>query len=122
MFLLTRIHERYHQTLRPRWAISEALRDTAGVVTGAALIMVAVFLAFSTAEFISIRQFGVGLAAAVILDATLIRLVLLPALLSLAGERAWWCPRWLDRVMPRLQLEAAPERPQPSPRPAATTA
>ncbi|HEX2086024.1 MAG TPA: MMPL family transporter, partial [Solirubrobacteraceae bacterium] len=110
VFLLSRMREAYERHGDPAAAIDDGLHRTGGVVTGAAAIMVAVFLAFSTAPFLSIRQFGVGLAAAVLLDATLIRLVLLPALMRLLGDRAWWLPRWLDRLLPRIDVEPQPTR------------
>jgi RND superfamily putative drug exporter len=89
LFLLTRMRERFAETGDARVAVRDGLRRTARVVGGAAFAMTAVFLAFAPAEAINVRQFGVGLAIAVILDATVVRLVLLPAVLTLAGPRAW---------------------------------
>jgi RND superfamily putative drug exporter len=79
------------------------------VITSAALIMIAVFLGFVVSEDVTIKMFGLGLAVAVFLDATLVRMVLVPATMSLMGGANWWLPKWLDRVLPHLDLEAAPE-------------
>lgn len=92
VFLLARIRERYLLTGDVDGAIEYALGRTASIITGAALIMTAVFVAFSTAKIMNLREFGVGLVAAVLLDATVVRLVLLPAALRLLGPRAWWMP------------------------------
>jgi RND superfamily putative drug exporter len=105
VFLLARMREgwvRYGDTER---AVTYGLQHTAGVVTGAALIMTGVFLSFATSDVAGIRQFGVGLAIAVILDATVVRLVLLPAAMRLIGDRNWWLPGWLDRRLPHLDVE-----------------
>ncbi|MCW3039487.1 MAG: hypothetical protein JWM31_1392, partial [Solirubrobacterales bacterium] len=90
VFVVTRVREELAAGLSPRAAVAAGISRTARVVTGAALSMVAVFLAFATADVASLQQFGIGLAIAVALDATVIRLVLLPALLALGGRGAWW--------------------------------
>ncbi len=72
------------------------------MITGSAAIMTAVFLAFAAADVIPLRQFGVGLTIAVLLDATIVRLVLLPAIMRAVGPRVWWLPDWLDRRLPRI--------------------
>jgi RND superfamily putative drug exporter len=100
VFLLTRMRERWVVTRDHQDAIRHGLHHTAGVITGSAAIMTAVFAAFAGAEVIPLRQFGVGLTIAVILDATIVRLVLLPAVMRLAGSRVWWLPGWLDRRLP----------------------
>ena len=92
VFLLTRIREGWLQTHDANEAIDHGLRHTAGVITGAATIMSSVFLAFATAEIASLQQFGAGLTFAVILDATVIRVILLPAIMRALGPRAWWLP------------------------------
>jgi putative drug exporter of the RND superfamily len=84
-------------------AITHGLRHTAGVITGSAAIMTAVFLAFALAAVMPLRQFGVGLTIAVLLDATLVRLVLLPSIMRLAGPRVWWLPAWLERRLPAFE-------------------
>jgi len=83
-------------------AIEHGLRNTAGVITGAAVIMSSVFLAFATADIASLQQFGAGLTFAVVLDATVIRVVLLPAIMRALGPRVWWLPDWLERRLPHL--------------------
>ena len=85
-------------------AIAFGLEKTARVITGAAAIMMAVFVAFGGSSIATVSQLGVGLTVAVLLDATVVRIVLLPALMLLIGERVWWLPRWLDRALPRLSI------------------
>ena len=98
VFVVSRIVEGHRQGLSTRAAITEGVRATAGVVTAAALIMVAVFAVFGTLSVQSMKQVGVGLAVAVLIDATVIRAVLLPAVMILLGDRNWHEPRWLRRV------------------------
>jgi putative drug exporter of the RND superfamily len=105
VFLLVRMREHWLASRDPDVAIAEGLRTTANVIFGAAFVMAGVFLAFAPAGLTSIRQFGIGLAVAVIVDATVVRLYLLPALMRMAGVHAWWFPAWLDRIMPRLDVE-----------------
>ena len=108
VFLLARMREGWLKTGRTDEAISYGLDRTAAVITGAALIMTAVFVAFAASEMSNLRQYGIGLTVAVILDATLVRLVLLPAVLRLLGDRVWWMPAWLDRVVPDVHVEGKP--------------
>lgn len=98
VFLLTRMREGYLHTGDSNAAIEYGLRHTAGVITGAAFIMTGVFVAFALAPIISMRELGLGLSVAVLLDATVIRLVLLPAAMRLAGDRIWWMPGWMERL------------------------
>jgi RND superfamily putative drug exporter len=107
VFLLTRMRESYEAGASNREAISFGLERTARVITGAAAIMLAVFITFAAAPIATVSQLGTGLAVAVVLDATVVRIVLLPALMLLIGERVWWLPRALDRVLPRLGLHPA---------------
>ncbi len=100
VFLLTRMREEWVASGDSESAIRHGLRHTAGVITGSAAIMTAVFIAFAGASVIPLRQFGVGLTIAVLLDATIVRLVLLPAIMRAAGPRIWWMPEWLDRRLP----------------------
>jgi RND superfamily putative drug exporter len=104
VFLLGRIREEYRMTGDNERALNAAIGATASVITGAAVVMVAVFLAFCLSSYIGIRQMGVGLAVAVFLDATVVRLVLLPAAMRLVGDRIWWMPGWLDRRLPNVSL------------------
>jgi RND superfamily putative drug exporter len=97
VFLLSRIRERYLAHNDTRAAITEGVGLTARVITVAALIMTAVFLAFVTDYDVFVKLAGVGLATAVVVDATVIRLLLVPAMMQLLGESNWWAPRWLKR-------------------------
>jgi putative drug exporter of the RND superfamily len=104
VFLLVRMRESYDREAGNAAAIEFGLERTARVITGAAAIMMAVFVAFAGASIATISQLGVGLTVAVVLDATVVRIVLLPALMLLLGDRVWWLPRSLDRVLPRLNV------------------
>jgi RND superfamily putative drug exporter len=100
VFILTRIREEYVRTGSTRAAIDAGLTKTAPVISGAAVIMIAVFLAFAVSSLVILRNLGVALAIGVFIDAFAIRFVLLPAAMRALGDRCWWLPRWLDRVMP----------------------
>lgn len=102
VFLITRLLEGRERTGTTEGAIHYGLEKTGTIITGAAFIMAAVFLSFSVSPVSNIRQFGVGLTVAVLLDATIVRLILLPALIRLFGERTWHVPAWLDRILPRI--------------------
>jgi RND superfamily putative drug exporter len=104
VFLLVRMREHYDREGDNAAAIEFGLEKTARVITGAAVIMLAVFIAFSATPIATVSQLGVGLTVAVILDATVVRIVLLPALMLLVGDRVWWLPRPLQRVLPRLNV------------------
>ncbi|MCM1976024.1 MMPL family transporter [Streptomyces sp. G1] len=101
VFLLSRVREEYLRTGDNGTAIVEGVSSTARIITSAALIMVAVFLSFAVAEDPSIKMFGLGLATAIFIDATVVRMVLVPATMTLLGRSNWWLPRWLDRLLPR---------------------
>ena len=103
VFLLTRMREAWLGSHDHAQAIEHGLRNTAGVITGAAAIMSSVFLAFATADIASLQQFGAGLTFAVLLDATVIRLLLLPAIMRALGPRVWWLPQWLERRLPNIE-------------------
>ncbi|HEU4740390.1 MAG TPA: MMPL family transporter [Meiothermus sp.] len=105
IFLLSRVQEAHLSGLETRSAVKAALGRTASVITSAALIMVIVFLAFVQGDVVANKTIGIGLAVAVILDASLVRLVLVPAVLVLAGQWNWWLPGWLKKRMPRVSLE-----------------
>jgi uncharacterized membrane protein YdfJ with MMPL/SSD domain len=106
VFLLSRIRERFDQTADNRESVAFGLRRTGGLITGAALIMVAVFGGFAAGDLVMFQQMGFGLAVAVFLDATVVRCVLVPAAMRLLGARNWWFPRWLH-WLPDLRVEAA---------------
>ena len=120
VFLLSRIRERFDQTGDNRESVAFGLRRTGGIITGAALIMVAVFGGFAAGDLVMFQQLGFGLAVAVLLDATVVRCVLVPAAMRLLGAANWWFPRWLN-WLPDLRVEAG-ERPSgaPSAAPGAT--
>jgi RND superfamily putative drug exporter len=105
VFLLARMREGWLRARDSDAAIRYGVERTAGVVTGAALIMTGVFVAFALTDLVSMRQFGIGLTVAVLLDATLVRLVLLPAAMRLCGDACWWLPAWLDRLLPELDVD-----------------
>jgi putative drug exporter of the RND superfamily len=107
VLVLSRIREGHDRGLPTRQAVAQGVGGTAGVITSAAVVMVAVFLLFTTLPLVSLKQVGVGLAAAVLLDATAIRAVLLPAVMALLGRANWWLPRWL-RWLPRVAHDVAP--------------
>jgi len=107
VFLLSRVREHYLRHRNPNRAIVEGVGSTARVITSAALIMISVFAAFILSTDVTTKMFGVGLSVAVLLDVTLVRMVLVPAAMSLLGHRAWWLPAWLDRRLPVIDLEGA---------------
>ena len=115
IFLLSRVHEAWKRTGDARAAVAHALEITARVITCAALIMVSVFAAFIISDNVVVKMLGLGLAVSVLIDATVVRLLLVPAVMTLLGRHAWWTPRWLDRVMPHIDAEGtAPEAPRPA--------
>jgi putative drug exporter of the RND superfamily len=107
VFLLSRIQERYGHTGDNRDAVSFGLRTTGGIITGAAVIMVAVFAGFAAGRLVALQQMGFGLAVAVLIDATLVRSVLVPAAMTLLGKWNWYLPGWLG-WLPQLRIEGAP--------------
>ena len=110
LFILTRIKEARDRGLESRAAVAKGISVTAGVITSAASIMVVVFAVFVGLKFVFIQQLGLGLAVAVLLDATVIRSVLLPATMTLLGDWNWWMPRFLDWI-PRVTIEGDPDEP-----------
>jgi RND superfamily putative drug exporter len=126
VFILSRIKEAVDRGESTEEAVSHGIKSTAGVVSAAAIVMVAVFSIFATLSFIDMKQFGVGLAAAVLIDATLVRGVLLPAAMKLLGEWNWYLPSWLEWLPKGPAIEGSPEpverqplvRPGVEPRPA----
>jgi RND superfamily putative drug exporter len=117
VFLVSRIRESYETTRDNAEAVARGLASTGRVVTAGAMIMVLVFASFVTNPSPFVKMIGVGLATAVALDATVVRMVLVPAAMAVMGRANWWLPRWLDRVLPHLSLEG-PSAPHPAPAPA----
>ena len=105
VFLLSRIREEYDRTGHNAESVARGLAGTGRVVTSAALIMVAVFLSFVASPVPSLKMLGLGLAVAIALDATVVRMMLVPAAMALLGHANWWLPAWLERLLPRLTLE-----------------
>ncbi len=105
VFLLSRIKEEYDRTKDNGTAVADGLAATARVITAAALIMFCVFGAFALGDDRQLKLFGLGLAIAVLVDATIVRMVLVPATMELLGDRNWWIPRWLDRLLPNIDVE-----------------
>ncbi|MFE9011107.1 MMPL family transporter [Streptomyces cyaneofuscatus] len=115
IFLLSRIHEAWVRTGDARASVAHALEITARVITCAALIMVSVFAAFIISDNIVVKMLGLGLAASVLIDATVVRLLLVPAVMTLLGRSAWWIPGPLDRILPHLDAEGGAQESEPSP-------
>jgi putative drug exporter of the RND superfamily len=118
VFMLSRIREEYGRTGDARGSVAGGLAATARVITSAAAIMIVVFASFVFEDVRDLKLFGLGLAVAVLVDATLVRMVLVPATMELLGERNWWIPRWLDRLLPHVPVEGpvdegAPTAPRP---------
>jgi putative drug exporter of the RND superfamily len=105
VFLLTQMREHYKDHGDPHRAVVEGLANTGRVVTSAAAIMVCVFTSFVLNGNPLVKEFGVGLAVAIAIDATLVRCLLVPAVMVSLGHRAWWLPRWMDRLMPHVSIE-----------------
>jgi uncharacterized membrane protein YdfJ with MMPL/SSD domain len=116
VFLLTRIREEYDKTGDNSQAVAYGLRTTGGIITGAAIIMVAVFSGFAAGRLTSLEQMGFGLAVAVLLDATIVRSILVPSTMKLLGDRNWYLPRWLQ-WLPDLKVEGREVEADLSPRP-----
>jgi RND superfamily putative drug exporter len=110
VFIISRIRETFDRGASMDDAIAHGIKSTAGVVTSAAIVMVAVFSIFATLSMLIFKQFGVGLAAAILIDATLVRGVLLPATMKLLGERNWYLPNWL-KWLPSLEADESPKAP-----------
>jgi putative drug exporter of the RND superfamily len=109
VFLLSRVHEAWLQTGDAHRAVAIGIGATARVITTAAAIMVVVFTSFVINPDPTVKMLAIGMAFAVLIDASLVRMCLVPAVMSLLGSHAWWMPRWLEPVIPHLQLEASPD-------------
>ena len=110
VFIISRIREAYDRGLSNEQAVTHGIKSTAGVVTSAAIVMVGIFSVFALLPLIDMKEMGIGLAAAVLIDATLVRAVLLPATMKLLGERNWYLPKWLE-WLPKLEHGAGPRGP-----------
>jgi putative drug exporter of the RND superfamily len=108
VFLVSRVHEEWQTRGDAAAAVREGMARTGRVITAAAAVMVAVFGAFAISGDRVLEMFGLAMASAVLLDALVVRMLLLPAVLQLLGARAWWLPSWLDRRVPRIAIEAEP--------------
>jgi putative drug exporter of the RND superfamily len=117
VFLLSRVKEEYTRTGDPVGSVADGLAGTARVITAAAAIMVVVFGSFVFEDDRLIKMLGAGLATAVVLDVTLVRMLLVPATMELLGARNWWLPRWMDRRLPRVDVERREHRPALAPQP-----
>ncbi|WP_354697668.1 Membrane protein YdfJ [Paraconexibacter sp. AEG42_29] len=106
VFLMSRIKEERERSGDAASAVVLGVARTAKVITAAAAIMVAVFAAFALSPEVFLKLIGIGLATAILVDATIVRMILVPAVMALLGERSWWTPRWLDRLVPNVALEA----------------
>ena len=112
VFLLSRVQEEWRQSGDPSAAVADGIAATGRVITAAAAIMICVFGSFVIGDPVRILDvFGLGLAVAILVDATLVRMVLVPSIMQLLGKANWWFPRWLDRVVPRLEAEAGSASP-----------
>ncbi|MFD7245850.1 MMPL family transporter [Streptomyces massasporeus] len=114
IFLLSRVHEAWLRTGNAKGSVAHALEITARVITCAALIMVSVFAAFLLSDNIVVKMLGLGLAVSVLIDATVVRLLMVPAVMTLLGRHAWWMPRWLDRVLPHIDAEGSKAEARPA--------
>jgi putative drug exporter of the RND superfamily len=108
---MSRMREEYERTGSNELAVARGLESTARTITSAALIMVTVFVAFAASRVVPLKEMGVGLAAAVFIDATVVRTNLVPAAMKLMGRWNWWMPRSLDRWLPRIALESSADHP-----------
>jgi RND superfamily putative drug exporter len=109
VFLLSRIREAYFEGDSPKESVAHGLSRIAKVILTAGLIMSSVFLGFATGDDTIVKMFGVGLGAAILIDVLIVRMVVSPALMALLGDKAWWIPEWLDRVLPNVSLEGGHE-------------
>ena len=113
VFLLSRVREEYLHHRDNDRAVIEGISATGRVITSAALIMISVFAAFVLSPEPTIKMFGLGLAVAVLIDATVVRVVLVPATMKLLGDANWWIPGWLDRILPSIDIDGEAGLPRP---------
>jgi RND superfamily putative drug exporter len=125
VFLISRVHEAWMKTGDAHRAVAIGIGSTARVITTAAAIMIVVFTSFVLDPDPTVKMLAIGMAAAVLIDASIIRMILVPAVMSLLGRHAWWIPKWLDRITPNLDIEgtthlARTQQQQPTPASTAT--
>jgi len=113
VFLISRIKEEFDRTGNSKESVANGLASTARVITAAGAIMVVVFGSFMLEDHRVIKLFGLGLSMAIFLDATLVRMLLVPATMELLGDRNWWLPKWLDRILPTFSIEGSAPREEP---------
>jgi putative drug exporter of the RND superfamily len=113
VFILSRVREEWLRTGDTRQSVIDGISGTARVITSAALIMISVFGAFMLGSNPIIKMFGFGMAFALLIDATVVRMVLVPATMELLGERNWWLPAWLERLLPHIDVEGEKALPAP---------
>ena len=113
-FQVTRVHEEYKISGDGRLAVERGQAMTFRVIIAASLIMSSVFFSFTLVDERVIKEFGIGLGTAILADALIVRMVLVPSVMHLFGNRAWWFPRWLDRLLPNLSVEGS-SQPAPAP-------
>jgi RND superfamily putative drug exporter len=106
VFLISRIKEEYDAHGDNGEAVARGLSATSRLITAAAAIMISVFASFAIGDSRVMKEFGIGLSVAIFVDATIVRMILVPATMHLAGRANWWLPGWLDRVLPRITVEA----------------
>jgi len=119
VFLLSRVREEYLVERDTVESVTAGVRTTAQVITSAALVMIAVFLSFLLNESTTVKMIGFGLAVAVLIDATIVRVVLVPSAMVLLGHANWWLPKWLDRILPHFDIEGETGLPPVGSEPAA---
>ena len=105
VFLLSKIKEEYDETKDNAGAVTHGLAATARVITAAAIIMVCVFGSFIIGDNRQLKLMGLGLSIAVLLDATIVRMLLVPATMELLGDKNWWIPKWLDNIIPKIHVD-----------------
>jgi RND superfamily putative drug exporter len=107
VFLISRVHEAWSKTGDAHRSVAIGIGSTARVITTAAAIMIVVFTSFVLDPDPTVKMLAIGMAAAVLIDASVIRMILVPAVMSLLGKHAWWMPKWLDRITPNLDIEGS---------------
>ena len=112
---MSRVREEYLRTGDNSESVSRGVSVTTRVISAAAGIMIAVFLAFALSDQRIVKEFGIGLAVAIFIDATVVRLVLVPSVMQLMGNANWWFPGWLDRLVPRIGVERLAQERRPAP-------